>query len=327
MNKRLLLGLVLCLCVGSAQAAHLQLEKISDTVYLVQPEPGDAAAQSNAAFLVLPDGILLFDTLSSPELLQEMFVLIGKVSELPINRVVLSHFHPDHAGGLIALRRFDPTLYVGPSTGESFNRSMTTKFGLLQRMQQATAGMAEREQDPERATELRRQSHGHMERLRQIRLMPELPPSVVVQDRLEIAAGDRTIVLLHGGPGHSDGDLMLYLPDEKLLLSGDALSVSTLPYMEDANSSAWLQRLEEMAALEVEGIVPGHGGLGDRSDLVAFREFLVKLRQMVEPIAKEGTQMDLVEKLRIPPPYDAWAAEDLWFSAALHVFQEMRATP
>ena len=81
----------------------------------------------------------------------------------------------------------------------------------------------------------------------------------------------------------------------------------------------------------MEGFVPGHGGLGDKSDLAAFRKFLVTLRQMVEPIARQGTQMDLVEKLRIPAPYDGWAAEDLWFSAALRVFQEMqqemRATP
>jgi hypothetical protein len=48
---------------------------------------------------------------------------------------------------------------------------------------------------------------------------------------------------------------------------------------------------------------------------------------MVEPIAKQGTQMDLVEKLRIPAPYDGWAAEDLWFSATLRVFQEMQVAP
>lgn len=327
MKQRLFLGLVLCLCISGAQAGHLELEKVSDTVFLVLPATGDSASQSNAAFLLLPDGILLFDTLSSPELLQEMLELIGRVSDLPVNRLVLSHFHPDHAGGLVALREHELTFYVGPTTTESFNRSMTTKFGLLQRMRQATSGMAEREKDPERAAELRRQSMGHVEKLRQIRLMPVLKPDVVVTDRLEITAGDRTLVLLHGGLGHSEGDLMLYLPDEKLLLTGDVLSVATLPYMADANSAAWLQQLDGMASLEVEGFVPGHGGLGDQSDLAAFRKFLETLRQMVEPIAREGTQMDLVNQLRIPAPFDAWAAEDLWFSGALRVFLEMQAAP
>lgn len=324
MYKRLLLGSVLCLCLGGVQAGHLELEKVSESVFLVLPSTGDSTSQSNAAFVLLPDGILLFDTLSSAELLQEMLELIAKVSDLPINRVVLSHFHPDHTGGLIALRERDLELYVGPTTKESFNRARSTKFSLLQRMEQATEGMARQENDPERAAELRRQSQGHREKLRQIRLMPVLAPSVVVKDRLELKAGDRTLILLHNGPGHSEGDLMLYLPDDKILLSGDVLSVAMLPYMQDADSTAWLLRLDEMAALEVEGFVPGHGGLGDESDLAAFRKFLVTLRQMVEPIARRGTQMDLVEKLRIPAPYDGWAAEDLWFSAALRVFQEMQ---
>ncbi len=48
---------------------------------------------------------------------------------------------------------------------------------------------------------------------------------------------------------------------------------------------------------------------------------------MVEPIARQGIQMDLVEKLRIPAPYDGWAEEDLWFSATLRVSQETQAAP
>ncbi len=134
MYKRLLLGLVLCLCFGGVQAGHLELEKVSESVFLVLPATGDSTSQSNAAFVLLPDGILLFDTLSSAELLQEMLELIAKVSDLPINRVVLSHFHPDHSGGLVALRERDLGLYVGPTTTESFNRSRSTKLGLLQRI-------------------------------------------------------------------------------------------------------------------------------------------------------------------------------------------------
>jgi glyoxylase-like metal-dependent hydrolase (beta-lactamase superfamily II) len=323
--RKVTTGLLLLLLAGAALAGHLEVEKISGTVFLARPAAGDPTAQSNAAFVVLPDGVLLFDTLSTPELLEELLAEIPKHTDKPLTRLVLSHWHPDHAGGLDALRKRDLRIYTAPGVPLNVTESRRAKLDFLRRIEKSTQAMARRETDPERAAELERQMGEHRKRRQQLEATPGFSGGTVVADRLEVEAGDRSLVLLHSGPGHTDGDLMLYLPSEKILLTGDLLSVGALPYMEDAVSSEWLRRLDEIASLSVEVFVPGHGPAGKVADRDQFRNYLATLRRMVEPIARTGTQMDLVNQLRVPQPYDTWTAQDLWFPNTLRVFREMRA--
>ena len=77
--------------------------------------------------------------------------------------------------------------------------------------------------------------------------------------------------------------------------------------------------------MDVKLFVSGHGPVGRMEDLKALRNYLAMLRQIVRPIAETGSQLDLVNQLRLPPPYDSWNAPDLWFSNTLHVFQELKA--
>ncbi len=309
-----------------AFAGHLELIKINETVYQVVPAADDVAAQSNSVVILLPDGLLVFDTLSTPDLLRELLTLVATVSDLPLTRVVLSHAHLDHAGGLDALRGQSFSLYTAPGTPEAFNQAVATDLRLLQRIERSTAQRIRSGREPESEPELRKQLQIFRRKRIRLQSMPRLEADIVVESRLEIVAGDRRLVLLHGGPGHSGADLMLYLPDEKILLAGDLVFVQALPFMQDAVSAEWLKRLDETAALEVEMFLPGHGEAGSRTDRDKFRRFLVTLRTMVAPIAKNGTQLDLVNQLRLPPTFEAWGgAEDLWFPAALKVYQELKA--
>ena len=116
---------------------------------------------------------------------------------------------------------------------------------------------------------------------------------------------------------------MLYVVNDKVLLAGDLLNVKTLPNLSDAHTEEWLERLGEIASMNVTKIVPGHGPVGTKEDVEALRNYLSTLREMVRPVAG-GTTRDLVEKLRLPAEYAAWDAQDLWFPATLRVYHEMR---
>jgi glyoxylase-like metal-dependent hydrolase (beta-lactamase superfamily II) len=323
--KHLITSLCLLVVAGAVLAGHLEVEKIGGTVFLARPVAGDPTAQSNAVFVVLPDGVLLFDTLSSSELLEELLAEIPKHTDKPLTRLVLSHWHPDHAGGVDALRGLDLEIFTAPGVPQRVTESRRAKLEFLKRIERSTVAAAKAETDPERARELDRQVNEHRKRRKQLESVAGFPTGKVIDGRLEVEVGDRRLVFLFSGPGHTDGDLMLYLPDEKILLAGDLLSVGALPYMEDATSAEWLRRLDEMTSLGAEVFVPGHGAPGTSEDRDRFRGYLATLRRMVEPIAKGGTQMDLVNQLRVPQAYETWEAQDLWFPNTLRVFQEMKA--
>jgi len=327
--RRIVLICLLALLAGSAQAAHLQMEKVTASVYMVRPVEGDTSlgrAVSNAAFIVLPDRVLLFDTLSSRELMVEMMQLITSVTPLPVNIVVLSHWHRDHTGGLEYFTGQTPALAAAPGTLNRFKADLDARRIFLDRQIRDLAAKSRAETDPKRAAELEIKARDL--RLRQDALlqMRALKAEIEVGGYTELAPGGKVLFLNSLSPAHTVGDLVVVFPEEKVLLAGDVVSVRTLPNLADAYFDNWMTRLDLVSKMNVETIVPGHGPVGTRSNAKALRNYLVTLRKMVEPYAEKGSQQDILEKLRVPPPYDTWDAPDLWFPAAMKVLQEMKRT-
>jgi len=316
---------VLLLWAAAPAASHLALEKVSETVYVVHPGPSETEAVSNAAFVVLPDRVLVFDTLSSRDLMDEMMGMIQGVTALPVGMVALSHWHTDHSGGLDYFVSRPHNVYSAPSTSEDMRQHRDRQLAFLRKQEKEVASRARAATDSSESEPLDLQLLAI--RREQLRLgrAPTHRTDHPVGGLTELTPGGRTVRLQHLGAGHTRGDLVVYLPAEKILLAGDVVPVTTLPNLADADTTAWLQRLDEIEAIGAEKIVPGHGPVGGRADLAAMRKYLLMLRTLVKPIAATGTPKDLVEQLRTPPPYDAWSAQDLWFPGALRVFHELRA--
>jgi glyoxylase-like metal-dependent hydrolase (beta-lactamase superfamily II) len=308
----------------AAAAAHLQMERVSPTVYMVRPAEGDQEAVSNAAFVLLPDRVLLFDTLASPALMQEMQVLIRSVTRLPIGMVALSHWHFDHSSGLELLGTGGPRLFAAPGTAERLDRARADRLALLEQREREILRQERAAVDSAQAGPIAADLREVRRELDRLRRLPPVEADVLVDPSTDISLGDRVLLLQHPGPGHTAGDLMLYVATERVLLAGDLVSVRTLPNLSDAYTTAWLRRLDEIERMNPEKIVPGHGPLGSLQDVAALRRYLETLRSLVRPIAEQGTPRDLVEKLRVPGPFDAWAAQELWFPATLRVFNEMK---
>lgn len=324
MPRIALLLLVTLLALPCSHAAHLIREQVSESVYVVRPAEGDNTAVSNAAFIVLEDRVLLFDTLSSAELMAEMLGLIGEVAKQPLNMIVLSHWHRDHSGGMDLLGSRPHQLIAGPGTVRRINESREADLGFLGKyerdLSRKMADAVDSQEAEELAIELRdvRREMGRVQRL------PPLKAKVVVSDESEISFGKNIILIQHPGVGHTTGDLMVYVPTEGVLLAGDLVTVGTLPNLADAYTAEWLEHLDTLLRLGDIKVVPGHGPVGTKADIKALRDYLTELRRMVRPIAEGGTTQDLVEKLRIPPAYASWRSEDLWFPATLRVFQELK---
>ena len=310
---------------AAVPAADLELQQVADSVWMVKPARGSDIAVSNAGFVILPDRVLLFDTLSNEQLMREMLELIATVTKLPVAMVAVSHWHPDHAGGLAFYGRNDYTLLATKETAGGIDDRRRSMLLNLDKRERDLQRELDRATDSETATIPQKR----LNQLRQQKLrLQALPPTsidVEVTSSTELVLGGRTYFLQHPGPGHTDGDMMLYAVDEKVLLAGDLLSVDTLPNLANAYSSVWIERLREIEQMNIEFIIPGHGPLGTKEDVRALRAYLESLRELVRPIVADGgTSRDLVEKLRVPTAFSSWSSEELWFPATLRVFHELQ---
>ncbi|UCE30678.1 MAG: MBL fold metallo-hydrolase [Burkholderiales bacterium] len=234
--------------------------QVSPRVYYVLGASGPVSAENqgfnaNAAFVVTDDGVVVFDALGSPSLGEALIKAIRSVTEQPIRRVVISHYHSDHFYGLQA---FKALTGADVWAGEVARRYLATEA-------------------PRLRLEERRNS-----------LFPWVDENtrIVEADRWigeeeAFSLGGIRFELKRVGPAHTNEDLAMYVVDEGVLLIGDLMFAGRIPFVGNADTRAWLAAIEKVIASDPKILVGGHGSHTNnaREDLALTREYLLYLRQ------------------------------------------------
>jgi glyoxylase-like metal-dependent hydrolase (beta-lactamase superfamily II) len=237
--------------------------KITDGVYHAVGT-GNLVVMSNAAVIEGDDDVLVVDSHVTPGGAWALREELKAVTAKPIRYVVNSHFHFDHAHGnqiygpevsiighpfaraqMLAGRSIESRAY------DFFVGSVPTTIKNLE------ARLAAAADDKERAT-LQAQlavQRNHLEGTKAVR---PTPPNVTLTHTLTLHRGAREIRILHLGRAHTAGDVIVYLPKERIIATGDLLVEST-SYMGDAYFTEWVDTVEALKQLDFETVLPGHG--------------------------------------------------------------------
>ena len=107
------------------------------------------------------------------------------------------------------------------------------------------------------------------------------PPVTTLDDRSKVTYhyGDTEVQVLFGGPAHTWGDLLIYLPQHKLLWAGDIAFFFVAPAGQSGHISKWIESIDRILKMDVTTIVPGHGPIGTKKELAETREYLVFIKQ------------------------------------------------
>ena len=111
-------------------------------------------------------------------------------------------------------------------------------------------------------------------------------PDLTFEEKLNLPMGNTQIELMHIGASHSPDDIQLWLPEQKLLISGDTtFNQRMLPIFPHTNAAAWIETWDKIEALEPDIIIPGHGEPTDLATVTKFtKDYLVFLRAEVEKV-------------------------------------------
>jgi glyoxylase-like metal-dependent hydrolase (beta-lactamase superfamily II) len=155
-------------------------------------------------------------------------------------------------------------------------------------------------------------------------------PRVTFADQLEVHLGGKEVRAYHFGRGHTDGDVIVYFPELKVIHTGDIFLAGRFgqPYMDFAAGGSaveWTQVIDETAKLDFDTIIPGHGPLGDRAGLAKWRADFITMRDRVHGMVQRGESKESISKVLID--------EFKWPNGGLAIGQvdafiaEMKATP
>jgi glyoxylase-like metal-dependent hydrolase (beta-lactamase superfamily II) len=296
-----LVGLLLAAAAGAEDL--FELKKVADGVYAAIARP-QAVINCNAAVVVLDDGVLVVDTHSKPSAARALMAQIRTISDKPVRYVVDTHFHWDHyqgneaypsswPAGLEIIASQPPREAIASRGIPRVKHDIVTVPRELERLRgelaRATAENRKRLQD----------EIAHREAyLGELRAMQVTLPSMTFDRSLVLHRKTRTVQILWLGKGHTDGDVVVYLPAEKVIATGDLLH-GWMPYMADSHPYDWIRTLEAAAALDFDQVIPGHGDVQAGKDRFRFwaRYFRDLMREAGEAYARGDTRAEAREKV------------------------------
>ncbi|HXI30618.1 MAG TPA: MBL fold metallo-hydrolase [Vicinamibacterales bacterium] len=218
---------------------------------------------SNSAVIVNRDDVLIVDSHISPESGRAMLQELKAITDKPVRFLVNTHFHYDHVNGN---QVFAPAAdIIGHEytrrrlTGDILQKGMFADLVRgMPRQLEDLKGRAAGEQDPAAKTRLDQQLRVQTAFAASLKDLQVTPPTVTLDDHMTLFRGDREIRLLYLGRGHTGGDVVVYLPKERVLCTGDLL-VNGLPNLIDGFINDWPDTLEKLKPLDFDDVIPGHG--------------------------------------------------------------------
>lgn len=262
------------------------LVKIANGVYAWIGANGD----SNAGAVATKDGLLAIDAQQTEELGRTFRTAIQRESGKPVIRLVDTHIHLDHTAGNVAFSDVpiiaqDATLktmiaYLGPAKG---NRWQISDLTLRQKL---FFGANIQELVPT-GDPLEQWLHTRLSG-REYQTVDLVGPSETFASEMVFECQYDTLHAEYHGPAHCDGDLILYLPRQKIVFLGDLLFVGRFPWLGDCDLSGWIDRLDHVLSLDIDVVVPGHGGLCTLREVAAFRDLLSEVRAGVGAAVSSG---------------------------------------
>jgi len=283
------------------------IDQLADGVYaVVRHEPPGLATHANNVFIVNDEDVMVVDTSQSPALTREVLAALRTITKKPVRYVINTHWHDDHAVGNQVYREAFPEVdFIGhartlrdlPAEGVPNRAQMATGLPpLIARLREAAgsgrnlAGAAIT--DEERAAYASDVEWAE----RYVTEVPSAPvilPTITVSDRLTLRRGGRLIDIRSLGPGHSQADLIVHLPVEKIVIAGD-LVIAPVPLAGLKSSvRGWASALDRMRGLQPAIIIPGHGPiLRDDAYLAQLSGLFTSLAQQVEAAAAKGASLD-----------------------------------
>src|SRR5439155_6571389 len=242
--------------------------RLADGVYVV---PGDTGRGSkgrpNAGFIVTREGVVVIEALASPRQGEALLRTIRGVTRQPVRWLVLTHHHPDHTFGAIVFRRAGAKVIAHP------DRQMLASEG---------------GEDALVAEWVRVMG---LDAMRGFEFADTPDRPVTTSDSLLL--GGRTIVISHPGAGHSAGDLIVWLPKERVLFAGDLLIEDGVTMVVDGSARDLERGLAKIDSLQPRVAVPGHGAIPARpGDLVArTRGYITGLESDMRAAIEKGVPM------------------------------------
>jgi len=249
---------------------EMKLVKVGEHSWYVQGQAGiatdNAGFISNAGVIITDAGVVLFDALGTPSLANKLLKKIREITDKPIVKVIVSHYHADHIYGLQVFKEQGAEIIAPDGVYEYIDSEV------------ASSRLEER----------------------QFSLEPWVnentfivKPDTILDTTEKFKVGNVSFTIDVIGKAHSDADLTLFVENDRVLYTGDILFEGRAPFIGN-NTKHWLETLQNMETQQVKAVVPGHGPAAENPQqaITLTREYLAFMRKKMGEALEEMLDFD-----------------------------------
>lgn len=267
--------------------------KITDDVYHATPA-GGLTVGCNGSVIINADDVLVVDSHISPAAAWALREELKAITPKPIRYVVNSHFHYDHAHGNqvygpdVEIIGHEFTRAMLASGFSKASRSYTSSVGTLpeqlEQLEKRIAGSTDAAERNKMERQLQVMERHH----RATQAVTPVAPTLTLTETMTLHRGGREIRLLFLGRGHTAGDVIVYLPKERLIATGDLLTAGPA-YLGDGYFTEWIATLDRLKAVDFDTVLPGHGdAFKGKAKIDHFQAYLRDFWTQAQQMHKKG---------------------------------------
>lgn len=258
---------------------------------------------------------IIFDTFLSPGVTEELVQMISRMGLSPVRYVINSHCHNDHIRGnqvfddnvsiISTLRTKELIEEWEPQDIEYEKEHAPARFKHYDSLYQTFTGDKNSREFQQILMwrpyyEVLMNSHDEVS----TRL-----PDTFVDSVLHLDGPERRVTLITYDAGHTESDLMLYLPNEEIAFTGDIIFNKCHPYLGHGSVEGLRSWLDKLDSMNIRTIVPGHGEIGSASLITEMKDYLSTVVEQANDLVEEGSTPDDIEGSEVPVQFSDW-----WFS-------------
>lgn len=313
----------------------VEIEKIADDVYVAKrPFSWRLPVQANVTIIINQHDVVLVDGAGLPAHAEHVIAAIRNLTDKPVSTILTTHWHGDHNLGYSVFRREYPQVRIiahentrhAMANGAMNYALGATEQGIapgIERMNDRANEAHAAGEPPEVVNFWKSYALDYEAQLREYIGIEIVLADETFTDRYILHRGNRVIEFLYLGNANTDGDAILWLPNEKIVATGDIV-VGPTPYGFGSYPSAWGDTLRAIKTLEFDILVPGHG------DVQRDTAYVDALIGLMDDISNQGRAavskgIDSIETMReavdFSPHDDVFTGDDpllqlifrLWF--------------
>ena len=299
LKPRWWIGPLATACLATPVCAQRTVTKLADGIYEIQWQ--GVHASGNTTVIVGDRQVFVVDAGFLPSEAKDDIAQVRQWTDKPVTFLLNTHFHNDHNLANRTWMDAFPALTVvahvetkkdmdlfGPGSLSREERS-AAKYEQMLTTGKTPDGTALSNDDKTQVKAYLVREHADIEQIRTITFQSA---TLTFDHDFTIDLGHREVQIKFLGRGNTNGDAIVYLPREKIVIAGD-LVVSPFPYFYDGYPTEWIQTMNRLAELDATTIVPGHGAiLHDKAFLYLIRDIMQSaVSQMTESLRKTGPAM------------------------------------